>query len=871
MALTPMMQQYLNVKKEYPDCILFFRLGDFYEMFFDDAKLAAKELEIALTARGGGGPDKIPMCGVPHHSSDGYISKLVQRGYKVAICEQLEDPKDVKGIVKRDVVQVITPGTILEDKSDGENRYLISILYEQNAFALAAIDITTGELSLTSFEESQDDVFALLLDEIAKWQPKEVIVNQALYLEEELHQELTFRYGSMLTLFSSEEQNTESFLLERLPFLTKDHELFNYPLAMDALSALIGYIYRFSTQSLAHIQDIEWYTIEQWMGLDQNTRLHLDLQKNQFTMDQKHTLFSVLNRTKTAMGTRMLHRFIERPLLSIAQIEQRLDAVEVLKDDIQLRSKIAMFLDGIHDLDRLIAKLSYQKANARDLVTLALSLQNVQRLKEFLLNTPYEICQQFGDAISDTTDISEEILRAIVDEPPILITEGGMIREGYNIELDTRKDTSLRGQEALIAYEIDEKEKTGIKTLKIVFHKNKGYFIDVTKSQLSKVPDHYHRVQTLTNSERYRTIRLEEIEHMIFDSQEETKELEYAIFQDLREMVLSQVDKLQAISAIVARFDVFYSFAETANQNDYVRPTFRSDGQIEIKEGRHPVIETSMAKELFVHNDTAIGSEQNRIQVITGPNMAGKSTYMRQVALIVILAQIGSFVPAKAADLCIVDRIFTRIGASDFLPGGDSTFMVEMKEMAYILEHATPQSLLILDEIGRGTSTFDGMSIAWAIIEHIATKIKAKTLFATHYHELTVLSEQFENIQNMTVLVREDDKEITFLRKLVQGQSDKSYGIEVAKMAAFPKEIIARAEAILGTLEDDRAIPTVDVVSEPMEQLAFPIQDETREWESLLKEIKGLSIESMTPMDAMNYLYTMRKRLKGDNNGNTNS
>lgn len=857
--MTPMMQQYKQIKKEYPDSILFFRLGDFYEMFFDDAKLAAKELEIALTARAGGGEgDKIPMCGVPHHASEAYIAKLVQKGYKVAICEQLEDPKQAKGIVKRDVIQIITPGTLLEEQTDGENRYLISILNTQSSFALAGIDVTTGELSVTAYDGAQD-VMNPLYDEIAKWQPKEVLVNQSLYINEELHRELEFRYGAMLTLYTPD-GDIASYLTEKIPLLSKDHPLFAYPLAQEALFALIHYVYRFSNETLAHIREVQWYEIEQWLGLDQNTRLHLDLQKNQFTFDQKHTLFSVLHHTNTAMGTRMLHQFIERPLQSKRRIEERLDMVEVLVDDPAFRGRVGSILDGIYDLDRLLAKLSYQKANGRDLLSLAFSLHQAEQMKQFLYGSEYDKCHEYALKMGDTKDLSEEITRAIVEDPPILITEGGMIREGYNLELDTRRETSMRGQDALILYEQEERERTGIKNLKIVFHKNKGYFIDVTKSNVSKVPDEYHKIQTLTNSDRYRSRRLEEIEHMIFDSQDETKEMEYAIFQELRQMVLEQVELLQQLSSLIAQFDVYYSFAHVASLYDYVRPIFHEKEDIMISEGRHPVVEMSMEKELFVHNDTNLGAPYNRIQIITGPNMAGKSTYMRQVALICLMAQMGSFVPAKAATLPILDRIFTRIGASDYLPAGDSTFMVEMKEMSYILSHASEKSLLVLDEIGRGTSTYDGMSIAWAIIEYIAANIRAKTLFATHYHELTALAEQDHSIQNMTVLVQENQKEVVFLRKLVPGQTDKSYGIEVAKMANFPDAIIRRAQEVLNTLEEEKSKHfEIQPVAEQLE-LFHP--NALNPAAQVIDKLREIDVNQLTPLEAMNTLAQLQKEIE---------
>lgn len=860
-TMTPMMQQYTSIKERHADSILLFRLGDFYEMFFEDAKVAARELEIALTQRDMGNGEKAAMCGVPHHSSDPYIAKLVERGYKVAICEQLEDPKEAKGIVERDVVRVITPGTVINTQEiRADNNHLLAVHYHTTGFALAAVDIGTGELSVTAFEDAAIAAYPLLLDEIARWQPSEILLSDTLFGNESFQTEMTDRYGCLMTVydrysFSSEEQ--VEYIRTKLPLLNKKSPIFQSPTAIQVLHGLLQYIYQYQKEPLKHLQTARWYDLSIWMGIDQNTRSHLEIQKNLRTADSKNTLFSVLHHTKTAMGTRKLHQFLERPLRREKEIEQRLDIVEALVDAPTDRLHVASHLDGVHDMDRLVGKLSYQRANARDLLALKNSLANVHQLKSYLLRTASPLLREYGDRIDVLEDVSTLIEDSINEDPPIGLTEGGLIKVGYHEELDQLRDTSLRGQEALLQYEMDEREATGIKNLKIVYHKNKGYYLDVTKSHLEKVPAHYNRAQTLTNSERYTTDQLLSIQRMVQDSSFETRELEYEIFQEIRSFILDRTERLQRTSSIVAELDVFYSFAHAATLHQYVRPRFRKDAKILIEEGRHPVVEQNLPEGGFIHNDTDIGSPTNLIQVITGPNMAGKSTYMRQVALIVLMAQIGSFVPAKSCRMGIVDQLFTRIGATDHVSSGDSTFMVEMKEMAYILAHATPKSLLILDEIGRGTSTFDGMSIAWAIMEHLATECKAKTLFATHYHELTALADHFDEIKNMTIAVREEVTHIVFLRKIMAGQTDRSYGIEVAKMANFPASIIYRATQVLRELEKSR-----HDISLPLPSAEDPIvQMDLRDIElkQFAASIQKIDIDSMTPIEALNTLQRLQQ------------
>ena len=861
--MTPMMEQYLAIKEKHQDAILFFRLGDFYEMFFEDAVVAAKELEIALTKRDMGQDEKAPMCGVPHHSSTAYIERLVERGYKVAICEQLEDPAQAKGIVKRDVVQVITAGTILPEKSRAENNHLMAVQLTRTGYAVAVADITTGEFSVTAWQEDQEDAYPLLMDEIAKWNPREILVSDTLYADNAFLQELKERYGAVLGVYDaysySDEEQAQS-IRAHLPAVDKKSPVFRSRLALQTAAALLRYIYQYGQDTLRHLRNIQWVEPDAWMKIDQNTRAHLELQRNQRTLDTKHTLFSVLHHTKTAMGTRRLHKFIERPLLSAVAIKKRQDIVAALVADAQTRLRIGSLLEGVHDLDRLIGKLSYQKANARDLLALAVSLDHVRDLKQFLANTGIAPLTQLEQRIDPVPDVTEEIRRAIEEDPPLSVTEGGIIKTGYDPELDTIRETSIRGQEALVAYEIRMREDTGIKNLKIVFNKLKGYYLDVTKSHLEKVPKDWTRRQTLTNSERYVTDRLLQIQSMISDSQEETRQLEYELFQSIREHILDRVEQIQQTSDQLSRLDALYAMAVAAVRFQYVRPAFRTDGRIRISEGRHPVVENGMDEGSFVHNDTDLGAPDNRLQVITGPNMAGKSTYMRQVALIVLMAQIGSFVPAKQASICIVDQIFTRIGASDHLALGDSTFMVEMKEMSYILSHATSKSLLILDEIGRGTSTFDGMSIAWAIIEHIAENLNAKTLFATHYHELTALADAHSSITNMTVAIREEETHIVFLRKVMPGQTDRSYGIEVARMAKFPATIIARAQQVLRDLEASRQDSHLPAGTRAPEEIQMDLRDIERA--QFLQSVGSLEIERTTPVEALLVLEKLRAKAR---------
>lgn len=864
--MTPMMQQYKRIKEQYENAILFFRLGDFYEMFFEDAVVAAKELEIALTRRDMGGGETAPMCGVPHHSSEPYIARLVERGYRVAICEQMEDPKAVKGIVPRDVVRVVTPGTFLKDRpsENSKNNYLLCIRVAASGFGLAAVDIATGEIHATQYDGMESDWPALLADEIAKWNPSELLIENSLYQRTGFVAQMEERYGAMINLYDPFAFGTEDdaqFIRQQMPSVKASHPVFTHDAAASALASLLRYLYHFENRPLPHLDNVEWFEVDHWMGLDQNTRTHLDIHQPQRSQDRKHTLFYVLNKTTTAMGGRKLHRFLERPLRSIERLQHRQNRVARLMELGSLRMSIQSHLRGVYDLDRLLAKLSYQRANARDLIALRDSLASLPALLEAVRDANDDVLEPFLSAIDPLDDVTEEIRAAIHEEAPILLTEGNLIRTGYNEELDELRETSLHGQDRLVEYELEQREKTGIRTLKVIYHKNKGYSIDVTKSYFDRVPDTYRRLQTLTNSERYITDEILEIQDMIRHSEEETRELEYQLFLEVRNFILDRIDRIRSTSQSLAEMDVYCSLAQVACEENYVLPTFHEDREIRIEGGRHPVVEKALPIGNFVANDTEIGSDENRIQILTGPNMSGKSTFMRQVALIQLMAQIGSAVPAQSAQLPIVDKIFTRIGASDHLAAGDSTFMVEMREMSYILRHATKDSLLILDEIGRGTSTYDGMSIAWAILEYIAEAVDAKTMFATHYHELTGLADHYPTIRNYTVAVREEKDRIVFLRTILPGQTDRSYGIEVARMADFPEEILLRAREILSELEWSRADIHAGHSGKSQETTAqIDFADLARR--SLIEHIGSLPIDTLSPLDALNLLNTLRAKAR---------
>lgn len=851
--LTPMMQQYVEIKEKNPNTILFFRLGDFYEMFFDDALTASRELEIVLTKRDCGGGEKCPMCGIPHHVADVYISKLVSKGYKVAICEQLEDPKKAKKLVKRDIVQVVTPGTIIDSASldSSDNNYLMSVSIDKNIIGISYVDINAGLIKFTEINyKNNEEALKIVENEIAKIAPSEIIFNDNFFNEANIKPKLETSFGLVLTEVEKYDFNKYVEIINKKLEIDILKEYKNKTGAILSLGSLLDYIYDYQEEELVHLKKINYYEINDYLDLDSHTIVNLELQKNLFSNTKKGSLFSVLDKTKTSMGSRLLHNYIERPLMDKEKILYRQNIVEGIFSDSIMQSKLTEQLKDIYDLERITGKLSYGKANGRDLNALKYSIEKIPKIKEILLNNKYIELKKLAEKLDDLEDIYNLIDKSIVDEPPVNITEGGLIKEGFDKDLDKIRNDRIIGKEKLVQYEIDEREKTGIKNLKIVYNKNLGYFLNVTKSNIKNVPENYVRKQTLTNSERYTTIELEKIQNMILGSESEIFDKEYEIFNEIRKTILENIVRIQKTSEVIAKIDVSNSLAIVALENNYIRPEINNFGLIEIFEGRHPVVEKSMDDIDFISNNTLIGSGNDDIQIITGPNMSGKSTYLRQIALIVIMAQIGSFVPATRANISIVDKIFTRIGASDNLYKGESTFMVEMNEMSNIIKNSTKNSLLILDEVGRGTSTYDGLSIAWSILEYISKNIKAKTLFATHYHELTDLENELDNVINMKVEIEEYNNEVIFLRKVVRGFADKSYGIEVARLAGMPKELTDRANVILKSIESKNNHEKIDLDKVNSFQIGF----EDVKYDNFIKEIEEIDINLLSPMDAFSKL-----------------
>lgn len=877
--ITPMMQQYKEIKDKYKDAILFFRMGDFYEMFFDDAITASRELEIALTSRDA--KNEIPMAGVPHHSAESYISRLINRGYKVAICEQVEDPKEAKGIVKREVIRVITPGTITDNNAleEKKNNFLISVLLEENPreieAGLAFVDISTGEFGVTQF--TSDKEYTRIIEEISRIDPVECITSSDLlqnkkfinlvkkkfnYLSVDSFDDSAFiyknAYSKLITHFKV--NNLEKFGCESLP------------LAVQAAGAILEYLYQTQKTALKNINNLKTLIPQEFMNLDMATRRNLELVKSIRDGSKSGTLLWILDKTLTAMGGRMLRAWIEQPLLQKNKIEERLDAVENLLNNVIMREELREQLKEIYDLERLMGRITYGSANARDLIALKKSLKVLPNIRKSLTSCQSTKLLQLKNNLDVLEDICALIDLSIENDPPITVKDGGIIKPGYNEEVDELKKITREGKNLIASLEEEEKEKTGIKSLKIGFNKVFGYYIEVTKSNLSLVPDRYIRKQTLVNGERYITPELKEFETKILGAEERVKELEYNLFVDIREQISSQMKRIQECAKIIAELDVLSSFAEVASLYNYIKPLITNSDEIKIKNSRHPVIERVLKEELFVPNDVNLDCNRNQLVIITGPNMAGKSTYMRQVALIVLMAQIGCFVPADHAEISIVDRIFTRVGASDDLASGDSTFMVEMKEVSYIFKNATKRSLLILDEVGRGTSTYDGLSIAWAVIEYIHKHIGAKTLFATHYHELTQLEGKLDRVKNYKISVKEKGNDIIFLRKIVQGGADKSYGIHVASLAGLPYRVIKRAKEILGNLEKVEAAATNKIIepddNNKLKDSAATSFDNKQMGlynyvcESIIEDIKSLDIMTMTPIEALNYLYSVKKKLQ---------
>lgn len=859
MSFTPMIRQYLEIKEQYPDAILFFRLGDFYEMFFDDALLASRELEITLTGRDGGGSERVPMCGVPYHAADGYTARLIGKGYRVAICEQVEDPSLAKGIVRREVTRVITPGTIMEGHllEDKKNNYLASIATASAGYGLAVSDITTGTFMTSSF--TGENARVALMEELARLTPAEVIMplSEVEALAEDLRLQGTqavngYRNGA----FSSGEAIQALEVQFGADFNSKLTEA-EPELMLSAAGAMIRFLKETQKRDLRHIGKIQFCRSGRFMLLDAATRRNLELTRAISEGSRKHTLLSVLDHTVTAMGGRLVRNWIEQPLLEKDEIVSRQDAVDELLGQIFLRQDLKDALKNIHDLERLAGRISFGTANARDLVALRKSLAYLPNLKDLLGQADAIILKEIGHAIDLMEEIQNLLDTAIEDEPPISLRDGGIIKTGFHSEVDRFRFAGREGKSMLAGLEGRERARTGIKSLKIGFNKVFGYYIEVTRSNLDLVPEDYLRRQTLANAERFITPELKEYEDMILGAEERLVQLEYSLFVEIREKLAGEIYRIQRSANAVAKADALYSLAEAAAGGRYIRPEINKEGRLSIRDGRHPVLEQVLGTERFVPNDTIMDIEHNRLVLITGPNMAGKSTYMRQVALLVLMAQVGSFVPASYAEISLVDRIFTRVGASDDLAGGQSTFMVEMNECRAIVMGATEKSLVIMDEVGRGTSTYDGISIARALAEYIHLRIGAKTLFSTHYHELTDLDE-YPGIVNFNVAVKEEGENIIFLRKVIPGKADRSYGIHVAKLAGLPVEIIRRSAEILKSLETVEEEPFRTRLSGESVEKIFLVDDHP-----VLQELRGLHVLDMTPLEAINMLYQLQKRLNG--------
>ncbi|MEG6613159.1 DNA mismatch repair protein MutS [Pseudoclostridium thermosuccinogenes] len=870
-SVTPMMQQYLDIKEQYKDCILFFRLGDFYEMFFKDAEIASKELEITLTGKDCGLPERAPMCGVPYHAADSYISKLINKGYKVAICEQLEDPALAKGIVKRDVIRIVTPGTVIDSSmlDEKKNNYLVSVYKYKYYFSLAIVDITTGEFLATQI--NWGNTIGKLTDELAKFSPSEIIVNSEFFQDETLLTNIRKRFNFYISAFD-DSYFEYGFAASKIKDKFGDCEILNmeYNLSVNAVGALLEYLEQTQKVNLDHIQSLNAYKIEEFMILDASTRRNLELTETMREKSRRGTLLWVLDKTVTSMGGRLLRKWIEQPLINIADINERLDAVDELKQKFMLRMELRELLKRVYDIERLMGKIILGNVNCRDLVALKNSIGQVPHIKNILKDCTMPLNVKIFERMDTLEDVYELIDSSIIDDPPITIKEGGIIKPGYNPEVDRLRKATTEGKDWVVALESSEREKTGIKNLKVGFNKVFGYYIEVTKSNLSLVPDNYIRKQTLANCERYITQELKEMEDSILGAESKIVDLEYQIFLEIKGKIAQEVARIKSTAEGIAEADALCSLAEVADSENYCRPVVDADEEIDIRDGRHPVVEKMLGQGSFVPNDTFLDMKDNRLAVITGPNMAGKSTYMRQTALIVLMAQIGSFVPAGSAKIGITDRIFTRVGASDDLAAGQSTFMVEMSEVSNILANATPRSLLILDEIGRGTSTFDGLSIAWAVIEYICdkNKIGCRTLFATHYHELTELEGKLTGIKNYCISVKEKGEDIIFLRKIIRGGADGSYGIQVARLAGLPQEIIDRAKEILNELEDsdiskkEKKLKKMKVPLEGQIDLFAVLGSESKQENEVLEEIKNIDITTLTPLDALNILYKLQQKAR---------
>ena len=873
---TPMMQQYLETKKDYKDCILFYRLGDFYEMFFEDAEIASKELELTLTGKSCGQEERAPMCGVPYHAVDNYLNRLVNKGYKVAICEQVEDPKLAKGLVKREVTRIVSRGTNLDTQAleASENSFLMCIVYLDNGTGISVVDITTGDFYATEVKDIRG-----IADEINRYSPKEIICNDAFLMSDfpfdTLKAKNDLSYSAIPAHHFDERESLKALKLHFKVNSVEGLGLNDFKNATVAAGAVLSFLFETQKNSLSNLTNIKPYESGSFMHLDSATRRNLELTETMREKQKRGSLLWVLDKTKTAMGGRLLRSYIEQPLLEPDEMNRRLDLISELCKNPVSRDELREYLQSVYDLERLLGRISYKTANARDLIAFKNSLYILPHVKTLLNDFDSDLACEIRDEIDTLGDIYKTIEEAIVEEPPLTLKEGGIIKDGFSNDIDTLKRAKTEGRQWLLELEAKDRERTGIKNLKIKYNKVFGYYYDVTNSFLNLVPEDYIRKQTLVGSERYTTPELKEMEDKILNAGDKLYGLEYDIFCDIRDSIAAKVDRVYKTSKAIAKLDVFASLSYVAERNHYVRPKLNEKGEIKISDGRHPVVEMLMDGGLFIPNNTLLDNGKNTIAIITGPNMAGKSTYMRQVALIVLMAQIGSFVPAKEANIGIVDRIFTRVGASDDLASGQSTFMVEMNEVVNILRNATSNSLLILDEIGRGTSTFDGLSIAWAVIEHISNKkiLGAKTLFATHYHELTELEGKMSNVNNYCIAVKENGEDIVFLRKIIKGGADRSYGIQVARLAGIPEIVLNRAKEISEQISDNditEKIQNIQInikntndkpkVREDEDINQMSLFDTVKD-EDIIDDLLSLDLTNMTPLDALNNLSRLQNKL----------
>lgn len=857
--LTPMLRHYVDIKNDFKDSLLLYRVGDFYETFFDDAIITAKVLSLTLTGKECGHEDRAPMCGVPQHVIDTYVNRLVKKGYKVALCDQIEDPKEAKGLVKRAITRVITPGTLtdIESLENKENNYLLSIFENEYGLAMAYCDISTGKLVCLEIKALSQSIGKKAIDQIEKINPSEIVLNTDFSNQDikkylNLNNQIFVNYINFTSDFDNRIKNIYDYLGKENLNKIKDKRLM-----IIALSNLLDYIYKYYEERLDHINNIEILKINEYMEIEANTRKNLELTRNLNSNTKENSLINILDQADTVMGSRMIHEWLERPLIDKEKINRRLDLVDGFYKDNILSRNISNLLDNVYDLERILAKISYKRANARDLISLKNSLRDIPELKKILINSSDKLIKNLGENLPDIGDIYQIIDHAIIDDPPINITEGGIIKDSYDKGLEELKKASDNAENRLISYESEQRELTGIKNLKIIYNKNNGYSIEVTKSNVDKVDKSYIRKQTLKNQERYTTEELENISSIILNGKEKINSLEYEIFNKVIQKILDSTLRLQNLSKMIANIDSLNSFAKIAEKNSYIRPTITNNDEIIIKYGRHPVIESNLSENEFIANDTNIGQEDNLIQIITGPNMAGKSTYMRQMALIIIMAQIGSFVPATSAEIGICDKIFTRIGASDNISKGESTFMLEMNEVSNIIKNSSKNSFVILDEVGRGTSSDDGLSIAMALVEYLSKHKKVKTVFATHFHELTILESELANVKNLKIEILEENNNLVFLRKIKEGKSDRSYGIEVAKLSGLPNEILDNAKNIMKKLSNEDFFEV-----NKSEELKNSLEDiKNKKIDELIILSKAININELTPLEAMNKLNILIEKI----------